>query len=67
MRGLPFPTNAIFDRETTSEHGTPFSSVDDIPIDPALAGGLAIDTAIPGDGNSASDGTQQVSCVCAQT
>ncbi|KAF8842052.1 hypothetical protein BDN67DRAFT_979817 [Paxillus ammoniavirescens] len=66
MRGLPFPTNAIFDRETTSEHGTPFSSVDDIPIDPALAGGLAIDSAIPGDGNSASDGTQQAQPIVIQ-
>ncbi|KAI6099705.1 hypothetical protein F5141DRAFT_392066 [Pisolithus sp. B1] len=32
-----FPTNALFDRETTSEVGTPVSHVDDIPIDPALA------------------------------
>ncbi|KAF9237605.1 hypothetical protein BU15DRAFT_88618 [Melanogaster broomeanus] len=59
MRGLPFPTNAIFDRETTSEHGTPFSNVDDIPIDPALAGGPAIDTAIAGDGNGHPDSPQQ--------
>ncbi|KAL4062857.1 hypothetical protein J3A83DRAFT_4108049 [Scleroderma citrinum] len=38
MRGLPFPSNALFDRETTSEVGSPFSTTDDIPIDPALAG-----------------------------
>jgi len=38
MRGLPFPPNALFDRENTSEVGSPFSNVDDIPIDPALAG-----------------------------
>lgn len=45
MRGLPFPTNALFDRETTSEVGTPASHVDDIPIDPALAGTALTDTA----------------------
>ncbi|KAI6039819.1 hypothetical protein EDC04DRAFT_2681670 [Pisolithus marmoratus] len=49
MRGLPFPTHAIFDRETTSEVGTPASHVDDIPIDPALAGTAFIDTAFEGD------------------
>lgn len=51
MRGLPFPTNALFDRETTSEAGTPVSHVDDIPIDPALAGTAFIDTAFEGDPN----------------
>ncbi|KAI6094569.1 hypothetical protein EDD16DRAFT_1784082 [Pisolithus croceorrhizus] len=51
MRGLPFPTNAFFDRETTSEVGTPVSHVDDIPIDPALAGTAFIDTAFEGDPN----------------
>jgi hypothetical protein len=47
MRGLPFPTNAIFDREPSyADYGTPFTNVEDnIPIDPAL-GGPAIDPAI---------------------
>ncbi|KAG6332467.1 hypothetical protein ID866_6623 [Astraeus odoratus] len=44
MRGLPFPPPAPFDRESTSELGTPFSNVDDIPIDPALAGTPAADS-----------------------
>lgn len=38
MRGLPFPSNALFDPEATSDGGTPSSNVVDIPIDPALAG-----------------------------
>ena len=38
MRGLAFPTNAIVDRETSYEYGTPISNVDEIPIDPALSG-----------------------------
>ncbi|KAF9223489.1 hypothetical protein BS17DRAFT_767339 [Gyrodon lividus] len=66
MRGLPFPTNAIFELETTSEHGTPFSNVEDIPIDPALACDPAIDPAIAGDGNERSDGTQQAQPVVIQ-
>ncbi|KAF8134977.1 hypothetical protein EV363DRAFT_1160142 [Boletus edulis] len=48
MRGRPFPTNALCDREAASEHGTPFTNADDIPIDPALAGGPPIDPAIAG-------------------
>jgi hypothetical protein len=38
MRGLPFPSNVVFDRETSYEYGTPVANVDDIPIDPALVG-----------------------------
>ena len=37
MRGLPFPQDAAFERETSYEYGTPASNFDDIPIDPALA------------------------------
>ena len=37
MRGLPFPQDAAFERETSYEYGTPASNLDDIPIDPALA------------------------------
>jgi len=40
MRGLAFPSNADVDRETSHEYGTPISNVDDIPIDPALEGGV---------------------------
>lgn len=36
MRGLAFPPTQDADRETSYEYGTPFSNVDDIPIDPAL-------------------------------
>lgn len=49
MRGLPFPPNALFDRETTSDVGSPFSNVDDIPIDPALAGTPLTDQPHPHD------------------
>ncbi|KAA1467313.1 hypothetical protein DENSPDRAFT_792496, partial [Dentipellis sp. KUC8613] len=38
MRGVPWPPDAPFDRETSNEYGTPASNIDDIPIDPALAG-----------------------------
>ncbi|SRR6266702_1757431 len=37
MRGLPFPQDPAFERETSYEYGTPASNLDDIPIDPALA------------------------------
>jgi len=37
MRGLPFPQDAAFERETSYEYGTPASNFDDILIDPALA------------------------------
>lgn len=60
MRGLPFPTNALFDREAASEHGTPFSNVDDIPIDPALADAPPIDPALAGHTITHSQGFQQV-------
>lgn len=63
MRGLPFPSNALFDREAASERGTPFSNVDDIPIDPALAGTSAIHPAIAGNRSAHSEGSQQVSFV----
>jgi hypothetical protein len=45
MRGLPFPQDAAFERETSYEYGTPTSNLDDIPIDPALADPL-IDPAL---------------------
>src|SRR6266404_2551647 len=37
MRGLPFPQDAAFERETSHDYGTPASNLEDIPIDPALA------------------------------
>lgn len=45
MRGLTFPNAAIYERAESEDHGTPFSQVDDIPIDPALAG-LPLDPAL---------------------
>lgn len=50
MRGLAFPSTAVYDRETSYEYGTPFSNPDDIPIDPAL-GGMVIDPAILAEEN----------------
>lgn len=52
MRGLAFPSNAVFDREVSydRDYGTPRSNnADTIPIDPALSGN-AIDPAIAGEG-----------------
>ncbi|KAF8558205.1 hypothetical protein OG21DRAFT_1595586 [Imleria badia] len=66
MRGLPFPTNALFDREAASEHGTPFSNVDDIPIDPALAGAPPVDPAIAGHTAAHAQGSQQLHPIIAQ-
>ncbi|KAG6817155.1 hypothetical protein H0H87_012116 [Tephrocybe sp. NHM501043] len=37
MRGLAFPSSAVFNRETSYDYGTPTPHPDDIPIDPALA------------------------------
>lgn len=54
MRGLAFPSHAVFDREPSYEYGTPLSTVDDIPIDPAL-GGPAINLPSMGDGSGAGD------------
>lgn len=51
MRGLPFPTNALFDPDHASEHGTPSRNLDDIPIDPALAAPPAVGPARPTDRN----------------
>ncbi|KAF8072006.1 hypothetical protein FPV67DRAFT_1483488 [Lyophyllum atratum] len=48
MRGLAFPSNASFDRETSYEYGTPVTNPNDIPIDPALAGPV-IDPALMGE------------------
>lgn len=53
MRGLAFPPNAVSDRETSYEYGTPVSNADDIPIDPAL-GGIPIDPAIMGQDSGSS-------------
>lgn len=64
MRGLPFPTNALFDRDAPSEHGTPFSTADDIPIDPALAGGPPIDPPTARATDAQTDSAQQVRFVC---
>ncbi|RDB25851.1 Histone acetyltransferase KAT7 [Hypsizygus marmoreus] len=52
MRGLAFPSNADFDRETSYEYGTPVTQVDDIPIDPALSGPV-IDPALMEEENNA--------------
>ncbi|KAH7925486.1 hypothetical protein BV22DRAFT_1011093 [Leucogyrophana mollusca] len=60
MRGLPFPTTAISDREPSYDHGTPFSNGDAIPIDPALAGTPEIDPAITGDKDVGVGATEQV-------
>ncbi|KAF9466565.1 hypothetical protein BDZ94DRAFT_1288192 [Collybia nuda] len=49
MRGLPFPTNVAFDRETSNEYGTPINNVGAIPIDPALVG-PAIDPTLMEEG-----------------
>ncbi|KDQ56969.1 hypothetical protein JAAARDRAFT_58448 [Jaapia argillacea MUCL 33604] len=51
MPGLPFPANAVFNRENSYDvgPGTPLSTVDDIPIDPALNGPPPIDPAILGE------------------
>lgn len=36
MRGLAFPTAAVYEREDSCDHGTPFSSSGDLPqLDPA--------------------------------
>lgn len=54
MRGLAFPSNAVFDREDSydRDYVSPHSSnVDAIPIDPALSG-PTIDPAITGEGSS---------------
>ncbi|KAF5382131.1 hypothetical protein D9615_004309 [Tricholomella constricta] len=56
MRGLAFPVNAAFDRETSYEYGTPVTNPDDIPIDPALAGPV-IDPALMGEGMDMVDQT----------
>lgn len=47
MRGLAFPPNDEFERELSSDHGTPFGTVTDITIDPAL-GRLPIGPALVG-------------------
>jgi hypothetical protein len=52
MRGLAFPTNAIVDRETSYEYGTPISNVDEIPIDPALSGAPIDPVLIVDDSNT---------------
>ncbi|KAG9315248.1 acyl-CoA N-acyltransferase [Chiua virens] len=67
MRGLPFPTNALFVPEPPSEHGTPASNQDDIPIDPALAAVSSIDPAIATDGNALPGASHQVSPSLAPT
>ncbi|KAG6909967.1 hypothetical protein DXG01_014236 [Tephrocybe rancida] len=48
MRGLAFPSSAVYDRETSYEHGTPVNYPNDIPIDPALAEPV-IDPALMGE------------------
>ena len=62
MRGLAFPTNAIYDREVSydRDYGTPPAAhiPNVIPIDPALSGSM-IDPALMGNRNSTAD--EQVS------
>lgn len=52
MRGLAFPTNALYDREVSydRDYATPPTThtPDVIPIDPALSGNM-IDPALMGD------------------
>jgi hypothetical protein len=49
MRGLAFPSNAVYNREASYDYGTQQSNnADAIPIDPALSGS-AIDPAITGE------------------
>lgn len=53
MRGLAFPTNAVYDREASydRDYGTPRSNnADAIPIDPALSGN-AVDPSMTGEGS----------------
>jgi hypothetical protein len=50
MKGLAFPPNAVSDRETSYEYGTPRINEGDIPMDPT-PGVLAIDPALM-DGES---------------
>ncbi|KAF8896245.1 hypothetical protein BD779DRAFT_1494815 [Infundibulicybe gibba] len=50
MRGLAFPSDISFDRETSYDYGTPASGFDDIAIDPAL-GVPAIDPALMPEGS----------------
>ncbi|KAF8623695.1 hypothetical protein AX17_007393 [Amanita inopinata Kibby_2008] len=52
MRGLAFPSSAISDREPSYEYGSP-NNLEDIPIDPALAG-PAIDPALMAKNDDAS-------------
>lgn len=57
MRGLRFPSNAIYNREVSydRDYGTPMSnSADAIPIDPALSG-TPIDPAIAREGSGTND------------
>ena len=62
MRGLAFPTNAVYDREVSydRDYGTPPATHTPhvIPIDPALSGSM-IDPALMGNRNSTAD--EQVS------
>jgi hypothetical protein len=60
MTGLAFPSNAVSDRETSHEYGTPRNNGGDIPIDP-VPGVLAIDPALMEDGSGVV--VHQVSCV----
>ena len=48
MKGLAFPSNVVFDRETSYEYGTPCNNEGDIPIDP-IPGVPAIDPALMGE------------------
>ena len=62
MRGLAFPTNAVYDREISydRDYGTPPTThtPDVIPIDPALSGNR-IDPTLMEDRNNAAE--EQVS------
>ncbi|KAG6861356.1 hypothetical protein C0995_001089 [Termitomyces sp. Mi166 len=63
MRGLAFPSNAVSDRETSYDHGTPVTYPDDIPIDPTLSESV-IDPALMEE--SANGINQIVSCICCE-
>lgn len=51
MSGLAFPAGPAFHRPEPYNQGSPYTSGDDIPIDPALSG-PQVDPALLGEGES---------------
>jgi hypothetical protein len=49
MTGLAFPSNALSDRETSYEYGTPHNNEGDAHVEP-VPGVLAIDPALMAEG-----------------